>query len=30
VATTINAQNFGWVTSVAAMRSLNVALRFNF
>jgi hypothetical protein len=30
VATTINAQNFGWVTSVGAMRSLNVALRFNF
>ena len=30
VATTMNAQNFGWVTSVAAMRSLNVALRFNF
>jgi hypothetical protein len=30
VATTINAQDFGWVTSVAAMRSLNVALRFNF
>jgi hypothetical protein len=30
VATTINAQNFGWVTSVAAMRSLNAALRFNF
>jgi hypothetical protein len=30
VATTINAQNFGWVTNVAAMRSLNIALRFNF
>ena len=30
VAGTINAQNFGWVTSVAAMRSLNAALRFNF
>jgi len=30
VATTINAQNVGWVTSVAAMRSLNAALRFNF
>jgi hypothetical protein len=30
VATTINAQNCGWVTSVAAMRSLTAALRFNF
>ncbi len=30
VATTINAQNFGWVTGVSVMRSLNVALRFNF
>jgi hypothetical protein len=30
VSTTLNAQNFGWVTSVAAMRSLNAALRFNF
>jgi len=30
VAGTINAQNFGWVTGVAAMRSLNAALRFNF
>jgi hypothetical protein len=30
VATTINAQNFGWVTSVAAMRSVTLSLRFNF
>ncbi len=30
VATTINAENFGWVTGVSAMRSINFALRFNF
>jgi len=30
VATTINAQNFGWVTGVGAMRSISLALRFNF
>ena len=30
VATTINAQNFGWVTGVGAMRSVTIALRFNF
>jgi hypothetical protein len=30
VATKINAQNFGWVTSVGAMRSISLALRFNF
>ena len=30
VATTINAENFGWVTGVGAMRSLSLALRFNF
>jgi len=30
VATTINAQNFGWVTGVGAMRSVTLTLRFNF
>jgi len=30
VATTLNAQNFGWVTGVAAMRSVTLSLRFNF
>jgi hypothetical protein len=30
VATTIDAQNFGWVTSVAAMRSVTLSLRFHF
>ena len=30
VATTINAQNFGWVTSVGAMRAVTLSLRFNF
>ena len=30
IANTINAQNFGWVTGVSAMRSLTFALRFNF
>ena len=30
VATTINAENFGWVTGVGAMRSISLALRFNF
>ena len=30
VATTINAQNFGWVTSVSAMRALTLSLRMNF
>jgi hypothetical protein len=30
VATTINAQNFGWVTSVGAMRAVTLSLRMNF
>jgi hypothetical protein len=30
VATTLNAQNFGWVTSVRAMRALTISLRVNF
>ena len=30
IATTINAENFGWVTGVSAMRSISLALRFNF
>jgi hypothetical protein len=30
IATTVNAENFGWVTGVGAMRSVSVALRFNF
>jgi hypothetical protein len=30
VATTINAQNFGWVTSVEAMRAITLSLRANF
>jgi hypothetical protein len=30
VATTVNAQNFGWVTSVKSMRSVTLSLRFNF
>jgi len=30
IATTVNAENFGWVTGVGAMRSLNLVLRFNF
>ena len=30
VATTINAQNFGWVTGVGAMRAVTLSLRFNF
>jgi hypothetical protein len=30
IATTTNAENFGWVTGVGAMRSLSMALRFNF
>jgi len=30
VATTLNAQNFGWVTSVRAMRALTLSLRVNF
>ena len=30
VATTINAENFGWVTGVGAMRALTLSLRFNF
>ena len=30
VATTINAQNFGWVTGVGAMRAITLSLRFNF
>jgi len=30
VATTVNAQNFGWVTSVGAMRAVTLSLRFNF
>jgi hypothetical protein len=29
-ATTINAQNFGWVTGVSAMRSVTLSLRFSF
>jgi len=30
IATTVNAENFGWVTGVSAMRSINFALRLNF
>jgi hypothetical protein len=30
VATTINAQNFGWVTGVGAMRAVTLSLRMNF
>jgi hypothetical protein len=30
IATTINAQNFGWVTGVGAMRAVTLRLRFNF
>jgi hypothetical protein len=30
VATTINAQNFGWVTSVEAMRAITLSIRANF
>jgi hypothetical protein len=30
VATTINAQNFGWVTSVGSMRAVTLSLRMNF
>lgn len=30
VATTINAQNFGWVTGVGSMRAVTLSLRFNF
>ena len=30
VATTINAENFGWVTGVGAMRAVTLSLRFNF
>jgi hypothetical protein len=30
IATTINAQNFGWVTGVGAMRAVTLSLRFNF
>ncbi len=30
VANTVNSENFGWVTGVGAMRSLSLALRFNF
>ncbi|MDR3673986.1 MAG: hypothetical protein P4N24_00755, partial [Acidobacteriota bacterium] len=30
VSTTMNAQNFGWVTSVASMRAVTLSLRFNF
>ena len=30
VATTINAQNFGWVTGVGAMRAITLSLRANF
>jgi len=30
VATTLNAQNYGWVTSVKSMRALTASLRFNF
>lgn len=30
IATTINAQNYGWVTGVAGMRTVTLALRFNF
>ncbi len=30
VATTINAENFGWVTGVGAMRALTLSLRLNF
>jgi hypothetical protein len=30
VATTINAENFGWVTGVGAMRAVTFSLRLNF
>jgi hypothetical protein len=30
VSTIMNAQNFGWVTSVASMRTVTLSLRFNF
>jgi hypothetical protein len=30
VATTINAENFGWVTGVGSMRAVTLSLRFNF
>ena len=30
VATNLNAQNFGWVTSVGAMRAITLSLRMNF
>jgi hypothetical protein len=30
VSNTINAQNFGWVTSVGAMRAITLSLRANF
>jgi hypothetical protein len=30
IATTISAQNFGWVTSVGSMRAVTLSLRFNF
>jgi hypothetical protein len=30
IASTINAENYGWVTGVSAMRAVTLALRFNF
>jgi hypothetical protein len=30
ISTNINAQNYGWVTSVAAMRTITLSVRANF